>query len=43
MTLDLPGGETFEIKNFAVRVFLIRIQPVSSLPGRVLIDFSDPA
>jgi hypothetical protein len=43
MVLDLPGGQTIQIQNFAVRAFLVRNQPVSSLPGRVLLDFSDPA
>jgi hypothetical protein len=43
MVLDLPGGQTIQIQDFAVRAFLVRNQPVGSIPGRVLLDFSDPA
>jgi hypothetical protein len=43
MSLDLPGGKTFAIENFGVRVFLVRNQPIERLAGHVLLDFDDPA
>lgn len=42
MTLELPNGAKFEIKNFGVRAFLIRNVAIDTLPGRILIDFNDP-
>lgn len=42
MKLTLTDRSTFEIKNFGVRVFLIRNLAIDALPGRILIDFKDP-
>ena len=40
--LAMADGSTFDIKNFGVRVFLIRNLTIDTLPGRILIDFKDP-
>ncbi len=42
MTLELADGTKVEIRNFGIRLFLIRNVPIDSLPDRKLIDFNTP-
>jgi len=40
--LELPDNRPFTIKNFGVRVFLIRNLPLDTIEDRVLLDITDP-